>query len=86
MYIYIYIYIGFNLFISQVKRPQSWLLKLFFAASCGFAVPVRSFISLDVFGRAALFSLAAVSTYIYLSIYVYIYLYMYPFIYLYLYL
>jgi len=44
---------------KQVKRLQTWLLKLFFAASCGFAVPVRSFSSAAVFGRAGLFFLAA---------------------------
>ena len=41
--------------IKQVKRLQSWLVKLFFAATCGFIVPVRSFASATVFGRAALF-------------------------------
>lgn len=42
-----------------MKRPLTWLLKLFFAASCGFAVPARSFASAEVFRRGALFSLAA---------------------------
>mmetsp|Transcript_920 Transcript_920/g.2747 ORF Transcript_920/g.2747 Transcript_920/m.2747 type:complete len:576 (-) Transcript_920:169-1896(-) len=44
--------------IKQVKRLQSWLVKLFFAATCGFIVPVRSFASATVLGRAALFSCA----------------------------
>ena len=43
---------------KQVKRVLQFLVRLFFAATVGFAVPVKSFGSAAVFGRALVFFLA----------------------------
>ena len=39
---------------KQVKRVLHWLLKIFFAASIGFEVPVRDFGDLAVIGHACI--------------------------------
>mmetsp|Transcript_53248 Transcript_53248/g.122367 ORF Transcript_53248/g.122367 Transcript_53248/m.122367 type:complete len:637 (-) Transcript_53248:300-2210(-) len=46
-------------FTRQVKRALQWLLRLFFAATVGFEIPVREFANGRVVGSALLFSLAA---------------------------
>ena len=47
-----------KLFRKQFKRPMSYLMKLFFSASIGFQVPVRSFGDTKIIGRGFLFVLA----------------------------
>lgn len=47
-----------ELFRKQFKRPMAYLMKLFFAASIGFQVPVRSFGDATIVGRGFLFALA----------------------------
>jgi Kef-type K+ transport system membrane component KefB len=42
----------------QVKRLLQWLIKLFFAATIGFEVPIRTFGDLEVVGHAAVFLIA----------------------------
>ena len=43
---------------AQVKRVLHWLLKIFFAASIGFVVPVRDFGDLTVIGNACILFIA----------------------------
>ena len=43
---------------KQVKRVLQWLLKIFFAASIGFEVPIRSFADATIIGHASLLMLA----------------------------
>ena len=43
---------------KQVKRVLHWLLKIFFAASIGFEVPVRDFGDLAVIGHACILFIA----------------------------
>ena len=43
---------------KQVKRVLHWLLKIFFAASIGFVVPVRDFGDLTVIGNACILFIA----------------------------
>ena len=45
---------------EQVKRVLQWLLKIFFAATIGFEVPVRSFAQPAVIWRAALLCTASI--------------------------
>jgi Kef-type K+ transport system membrane component KefB len=45
-------------FRRQFKRPMSYLMKLFFAASIGFQVPVQSFGDATIIARGFLFALA----------------------------
>jgi len=40
---------------AQVKRLQTWLIRIFFSATIGFDVPVRLFSKLPVLRRAAVF-------------------------------
>ena len=47
-----------SLFRSRFGRLVEWLMKLFFAASIGFQVPVRSFGDTEVVSRGCFFSLA----------------------------
>lgn len=42
----------------QVKRLLQWLLRIFFSATIAFEIPVRSFASLEILSRAAVFFLA----------------------------
>jgi len=39
----------------QVKRVSTWLVRMFFAASVGFQIPVRRFASARVVGRGAIY-------------------------------
>jgi hypothetical protein len=41
-----------------VKRVLHWLLKIFFACSIGFVVPVRDFGDLNVIGNACILFIA----------------------------
>jgi len=45
-------------FVSQMKRLLQWLMKIFFAATIGFQVPVKSFADGRVIGNGCLFTLA----------------------------
>eukprot|EP00536_Pseudo-nitzschia_multiseries_P008890 jgi/Psemu1/199365/e_gw1.235.82.1 len=47
-----------ELFRIQFKRPMDWLMKLFFASSIGFQVPIRSFGDPTVVSRGFFFALA----------------------------
>ena len=47
-----------KLFREQFEKPLDYLMKLFFAASIGFQVPVRSFGDISIIGRGFLFALA----------------------------
>ena len=46
---------------AQVKRLQTWLVRIFFACTVGFDVPVRRFSSPLVWRRAAIFWVATLS-------------------------
>ncbi|KAL1495156.1 hypothetical protein AB1Y20_017021 [Prymnesium parvum] len=43
---------------KQVKRVLQWLLRIFFAATIGFEIPIRDFFSAEVFGQALLLFVA----------------------------
>ena len=45
-------------FVSQFKRLLQWLMRVFFAASIGFQVPIRDFADGKVIGIGILFTLA----------------------------
>ncbi|EED95900.1 Na+/H+ exchange protein also known as sodium:hydrogen antiporter, partial [Thalassiosira pseudonana CCMP1335] len=45
-------------FVSQMKRLLQWLMRIFFAASIGFQVPIKDFGDWHVIGYGALFTLA----------------------------
>eukprot|EP00804_Cyclotella_cryptica_P028486 CCRYP_014781-RA/>CCRYP_014781-RA protein AED:0.02 eAED:0.02 QI:317/1/1/1/1/1/3/2257/834 len=45
-------------FVSQYKRLLQWLMRIFFAASIGFQVPIRDFSNVKVIGIGLLFTLA----------------------------
>lgn len=45
-------------FVSQFKRLLQWLMRIFFAASIGFQVPIKDFGDLKVIGYGLLFTLA----------------------------
>lgn len=45
-------------FVSQMKRVMQWLLRIFFAASIGFQVPIKNFASVSVVCHGLLFTLA----------------------------
>jgi Kef-type K+ transport system membrane component KefB len=45
-------------FVSQFKRLLQWLMRIFFAASIGFQVPIKDFGSSKVIGYGLLFTLA----------------------------
>jgi hypothetical protein len=47
-----------HMFVSQFKRVMQWLLRIFFAASIGFQVPIKSFASRTVITQGLLFTLA----------------------------
>ena len=47
-----------QMFVSQFKRLIQWLLRIFFAASIGFQVPIGSFASSSVVLHGAVFTLA----------------------------
>jgi Kef-type K+ transport system membrane component KefB len=49
-----------ELFRNQSKRMIDWLMKIFFAASIGFQVPVQSFGDTTVISRGFLFALALI--------------------------
>ena len=38
---------------AQVKRVLQWLLRIFFAATIGFEIPIRDFFSAEVLGARA---------------------------------
>lgn len=45
-------------FVSQFKRLLQWLMRIFFAASIGFQVPIKDFADGKVIGIGVLFTLA----------------------------
>lgn len=45
-------------FVDQWKRMMSWLLRIFFAASIGFQVPVKDFADMKIIAHGLLFTLA----------------------------
>jgi len=45
-------------FVSQFKRLLQWLMRIFFAASIGFQVPIKDFGSFKVIGYGLIFTLA----------------------------
>jgi Kef-type K+ transport system membrane component KefB len=47
-----------HMFVSQFKRVMQWLLRIFFAASIGFQVPIKSFANGTVLFQGLLFTLA----------------------------
>jgi len=47
-----------HMFVSQFKRVMQWLMRIFFAASIGFQVPVQAFASGTVIGQGIFFTLA----------------------------
>jgi Kef-type K+ transport system membrane component KefB len=47
-----------HMFVSQFKRVMQWLLRIFFAASIGFQVPIKSFANITVIIQGLLFTLA----------------------------
>lgn len=47
-----------HMFVSQCKRPMHWLLRIFFAASIGFQVPIKLFGDTVVLFQGALLTLA----------------------------
>lgn len=46
---------------GQVKRILKWLLKVFFASTIGFEIPIKAFWTLPILGRAAVFSLCIIA-------------------------
>lgn len=47
-----------HMFVSQFKRVMQWLMRIFFAASIGFQVPVQEFANVTVIWQGLVFSLA----------------------------
>eukprot|EP00592_Proboscia_alata_P026898 CAMPEP_0194442978 /NCGR_PEP_ID=MMETSP0176-20130528/126441_1 /TAXON_ID=216777 /ORGANISM="Proboscia alata, Strain PI-D3" /LENGTH=560 /DNA_ID=CAMNT_0039269153 /DNA_START=33 /DNA_END=1711 /DNA_ORIENTATION=- len=47
-------------FVSQLKRVMQWLMRIFFAATIGFQVPVKNFASYEVIWKGAVFTLALI--------------------------
>ena len=47
-----------HMFVSQFKRVMQWLLRIFFAASIGFQIPIKSFANRTVIIQGLLFTLA----------------------------
>ena len=45
---------------NQIKRILNWMLKIFFACSIGFAIPVGEFANATVIGKAALYCISAI--------------------------
>lgn len=42
---------------GQVKRILKWLLKVFFASTIGFEIPIKAFWTLPILGKAAVFTI-----------------------------
>jgi len=49
-----------HMFLSQFKRVLQWLLRIFFAASIGFQVPIQMFANFTVLWQGSVFALALV--------------------------
>lgn len=46
---------------GQVKRILKWLLKVFFASTIGFEIPIKAFWTLPILGKAAVFTLCIIA-------------------------
>lgn len=46
---------------GQVKRILKWLLKVFFASTIGFEIPIKAFWTGPILGKAAVFSLCVIA-------------------------
>ena len=44
----------------QIKRLLAWMLRVFFACTIGFAIPIKDFGSASVIGRGLIYSLSAI--------------------------